>query len=126
VNLQDGGRIARGGGLLFLTNLVAIIFTAMVVFVALHVNTLKVKDRMLEWQQNDRESSWVRRMLGRVPVVQRLRRAGSLPGRFAAVGITILLILVPLTHSFHNHKAAIGRKPQENPVPAAALPHREE
>jgi uncharacterized hydrophobic protein (TIGR00271 family) len=121
VNLQDGGRIARGGGLLFLTNLVAIIFTAMVVFVALHVNTLKVKDRMLEWQQNDRESSWVRRMLGRVPVVQRLRRAGSLPGRFAAVGITILLILVPLTQSFLHLKAEIGRKQQENRVRAAAV-----
>ncbi len=120
LNPEEGVRIAGGGGLLFLTNLVAIIFTAMVVFVALHIDTGQVKERVREWQHEDRESSWVRQMIGRLPVVQRLRIAGSLPGRFVAIGITILLILIPLTKSFLLLKEEISRKQQENRVRLAA------
>jgi uncharacterized hydrophobic protein (TIGR00271 family) len=120
LNPLDGATIARGGALLFLTNLVAIIFTAMVVFVALHINTQLVKERVLEWQRNDRESGWVRQWLGKIPIVQKLRIAGSLPARFAAIVITILLILVPLTQSFLHLKQEIARKQQENRVRAAA------
>jgi uncharacterized hydrophobic protein (TIGR00271 family) len=121
LNPADGARIARGGMLLFLTNLVAIIFTAMVVFVALHINTERVKERVREWQQTDRESDWVRRMIGKLPVFQKLRIAGSLPGRFAAIGITILLILVPLTQSFFHLKDEIAKKQQENRIRVAAI-----
>ena len=121
LNPEDGARIARGGMLLFLTNLVAIIFTAMVVFVALHINTEQVKERVREWQQADRESGWVRRMLGKLPVVEKLRVAGSLPGRFAAIVIIILLILVPLTQSFLHLKQEIARKQQENRIRVAAV-----
>ncbi len=120
LNPVDGVRVARGGALLFLTNLVAIIFTAMVVFVALHINTQRVKEGALEWQRSDRESGWVRQWLGKVPIVQKLRIAGSLPARFAAIVITILLILVPLTQSFLHLKQEIARKQQENRVRAAA------
>ena len=120
LNAEDGARIARGGMLLFLTNLVAIIFTAMVVFVALHINTFRVKRSVLERQKTDRESGWVRQVLAKVPVVEKLRIAGSLPGRFAAIVITILLILVPLTQSFVQHKKEGSRKHQENPIRVAA------
>ena len=120
LNAQDGARIARGGMLLFLTNLVAIIFTAMVVFVALHINTFGVKKIVLEWQKTDRESGWVRRLFGKVPVVEQLRIAGSLPARFAAIVITILLILVPLTQSFLHLKQEVARKQQENRIRVAA------
>jgi outer membrane protein OmpA-like peptidoglycan-associated protein len=121
LNAEDGVRIARGGMLLFLTNLVAIIFTAMVVFVTLHINTQRVKERVREWQQADRESGWVRRMLGKLPVVEKLRVAGSLPGRFVTIVIIILLILVPLTQSFLHLKQEIARKQQENRIRVAAV-----
>lgn len=121
LNPEDGARIARGGMLLFLTNLVAIIFTAMVVFVALHINTERVKERVREWQQTDRESDWMRRMIGKLPVFEKLRIAGSLPGRFAAIVITILLILVPLTQSFLHLKDEIAKKQQENRIRVAAI-----
>ena len=120
LNGEDGARIARGGGLLFLTNLVAIIFTAMVVFVALHIDAEPVRQRVREWQQGDRESAWVRQMIGRLPVVRRLRIAGSLAGRFAAIALMILLILVPLTQSFLQLKREIARKQQENRIRVAA------
>jgi uncharacterized hydrophobic protein (TIGR00271 family) len=120
LNLMEGARIARGGALLFLTNLVAIIFTAMVVFVALHIDTDHVKERVREWQRDDPESSWLRRLFAKLPVIQRLRVVGSLGGRFAAIGITILLILVPLTQSFLHLKQEIARKQQENRIRLAA------
>jgi uncharacterized hydrophobic protein (TIGR00271 family) len=116
----DGGRIARGGALLFLTNLVAIIFTAMVVFVALRIDTDQVRERVREWQQSDPESSWVRELFAKIPVVQRLRIAGSLAGRFVAIVIIILAILVPLTQSFLHLKQEIARKQQENRIRMAA------
>jgi uncharacterized hydrophobic protein (TIGR00271 family) len=120
LNAEDGTRIARGGLLLFLTNLVAIIFTAMVVFVSLHINTFKVKRSVLEWQKTDRESGWVRELFGKLPVIEKLRIAGSLPGRFAAIVITILLIMVPLTQSFLHLKEEVARKQQENRIRVAA------
>lgn len=120
VSLADGARIAQGGGLLFLTNLVAIIFTAMVVFVALHVDTERVRERAREWQREDSESAWVRSFIVRTPIPDRLRTVGSLPGRFVAVAVMILLILVPLTQSFIHLKREIARKQQENRIRAAA------
>ena len=121
LNTEEGSRIARGGLLLFLTNLVAIIFTAMVVFVALHINTDTVKEKVLEWQSSDPESCRIRRLLGKVPVVEKLRIAGSLPGRFAAIVITILLIMVPLTQSFLHLKNEVAMKQQRNRIRAAAI-----
>lgn len=120
LNLTDGARIARGGGLLFLTNLVAIIFTSMVVFVALHIDTDRVKERVREWQELDPESNWVRQLFGKLPVIKQLRIAGSLAGRFVAIVIMILLILVPLTQSFLHLKQEIARKQQENRIRLAA------
>ncbi|HKX29934.1 MAG TPA: DUF389 domain-containing protein [Blastocatellia bacterium] len=54
LNPGEGVRVARGGGLLFLTNLVAITFTAMVVFLALHLDTGEVRDRVREWRREER------------------------------------------------------------------------
>lgn len=120
LSAEDGTRIARGGMLLFVTNLVAIIFTAMVVFVALHIDTKEVKKTVLEWQQADPESCRVRQVFGKLPVVHRWRVAGSLAGRFSVILIAILLILVPLTQSFLHLKQEIYRKQQENRIRAAA------
>ena len=116
----DGARIAQGGGLLFLTNLVAIIFTAMVVFVALHIDTERVRERAREWQLEDAESAWVRSLIVRLPIPDGLRTVGSLPGRFVAIVVTIVLILIPLTQSFLHLKHEIARKQQENRVRLAA------
>lgn len=120
LNMEDGVRLARGGGLLFLTNLVAIIFTAMVVFVALRIDTVRVRERAREWQRADAESSWVRALIVRLPIPDRLRTVGSLPGRFVAVVVMILLILIPLTQSFLHLKREIARKKQENSIRLAA------
>lgn len=120
VSPADGVRLAQGGGLLFLTNLVAIIFTAMVVFVALHIDTPRVRERAREWQLEDPESAWVRSLIVRLPIPDRLRAVGSLPGRFVAIAVTILLISIPLTQSFIHLRHEIARQQQENRIRLAA------
>src|ERR1044071_4237807 len=85
VSGSEGMRIASGGGLLFLTNLVAITFTAMIVFLALHIDTHEVREQVRQWRLQDRESAWVRNIFGMFPVSDRLKKTGSLPGRFMMI-----------------------------------------
>jgi uncharacterized hydrophobic protein (TIGR00271 family) len=115
-NAQDGVAIAWGGGLLFLTNLVAITFTAMIVFLALHIDTEAVRKRVKEWRAEDQESNAVRSLMKRLPAFERLRVIGSLPARLMLVLIIISLILVPLSQSFTELRREIERKNQENRV----------
>ncbi len=115
----DGGagwRIAQGGGLLFLTNLVAITFMAMLVFLAIHVDTATVRGDMQDWRLKDPESVWLQRRIDAVPAFRRLQAMGTLPGRLLAIGAIILLILIPLTKSFGELKREILRKQDENLV----------
>jgi uncharacterized hydrophobic protein (TIGR00271 family) len=112
----DGLRIARGGGLLFLTNLVTITFTAMIVFLALHLDTDKVKERVLQWRKEDQESAWFHRIWERFPVPERIRKIGTLPGRFLVILIPILIILIPLSQSFSQLKREIQQQQLENRI----------
>jgi uncharacterized hydrophobic protein (TIGR00271 family) len=121
VSGAEGMRVARGGGLLFLTNLVAITFTAMIVFLALHIDTPSVRQRIEEWRAEDPESEWFRNTLKRLHVSRQLRSIGSLPGRFLMVALPILVILIPLAQSFNQLRGEIGRKQEENKVRKAAI-----
>jgi uncharacterized hydrophobic protein (TIGR00271 family) len=116
VSGSEGMRIARGGGLLFLTNLVAITFTAMLVFLALHIDTTWVKERIEEWRNEDKESAWLKLWLSRLRVSEKIRRAGSLPGRLLLIGLPILVILIPLAQSFSQLKVEIAKQQQENRI----------
>lgn len=120
VSGSEGLRVARGGGLLFITNLVAITFTAMIVFLALHIDTPAVRERIEEWAAEDMESRWFRSVLRRLRVSGAVRRIGSLPGRLLLIGVPILVILVPLAQSFNQLKLEIGRQQQENRIRRAA------
>jgi uncharacterized membrane protein len=100
LNGAEGISIARGGGLLFLTNLVAITFTAMIVFLALYIDTGEVKAQVRRWRREDKESAWVRNIFGWLLVSERVRKIGSLPGRFLMIFIPILVISIPLSQSF--------------------------
>ena len=120
VSGAEGMRVARGGGLLFLTNLVAITFTAMIVFLALHIDTPSVKDRIEQWRAEDAESSWLGIFLKRLHISGAIRRAGSLPGRLLMIAVPILVILIPLAQSFNQLKGEIARQQEENRIRAAA------
>jgi uncharacterized hydrophobic protein (TIGR00271 family) len=113
-DMTEGLRVARGGGLLFLTNLIAITFSAMLVFLSLHIDTEPVRQRVREWMSEDRESFWYRRMLERIHVSERFRKIGSLPGRLVLIAIPILIILIPLSQSLGQMRDEITRKQKEN------------
>lgn len=113
---HDGMTIARGGGLLFLTNLAAITFTSMIVFLALHIDTESVKARIREWRDKDQESNVVRSFMKRLPAFNRLRVIGNLPIRLLLILIVISLLLVPLSRSFTELRQEIAKKNQENRI----------
>lgn len=79
----EGLRVARGGGLLFLTNLVAITFTAMVTFLILHIDTEQVRERIREWRREDQESVIARYLLQRFRLTPRIRNIGGGAGAVA-------------------------------------------
>lgn len=120
VSGSEGMRVARGGGLLFLTNLVAITFTAMIVFIALHIDTDRVKEQIEAWRCEDSESARLRTILRQLHVSGAIRRIGSLPGRLLLIAVPILVILIPLAQSFNQLKSEIGRQQEENRVRRAA------
>ena len=119
VNMVNGLRVARGGGLLFFTNLVAITFTAMTVFLALHIDSVRTKQKIREWRREHREAIWVKNLLEIFPESKRLKKIGSLPGRFLLIVFTILTILVPLYKSFTQLRQEIFIKQQENKINSA-------
>ncbi len=110
----EGMQIARGGGLLFLTNLVAITFTAMVVFLILHIDTEEVKEVARKRQKEDIESAFFRRALGRYALKEGAGKLDNLAVRFLMILIPILIILVPLGQSFNQLKTELANKQKEN------------
>ncbi len=116
VNAEEGLRVALGGGLLFLTNLVAITFTAMLVFLALHIDAPAVKDDMEQWHKKDSESLRLRDMIAKVPGVHRIRHIGALPGRVIMVLVLIAIILIPLSRSFNQLKQELSNQKKENRI----------
>ncbi len=119
-NAETGFAVARGGGLLFFTNLVAITFMAMLVFLALNIEADPVRDRVRIWRETDRESIWVQSLLDKIPVSGRLKRIGGLPSRLLLIVMTILVISVPLNRSYSQLSSEISYKQQQNRLRSTA------
>jgi uncharacterized hydrophobic protein (TIGR00271 family) len=116
LNGAEGMRVASGGGLLFLTNLVAITFTAMIVFLVLHIDTKQVKERVREWRSEDKESVLARYLLMRFRVSDKMRSIGGLSSRLMMILAAIALLLIPLTQSLSQLKGEIAQQQEENRV----------
>ena len=114
LNFDDGLQIARGGGLLFLTNLVAIAFASALVFVALHIDTDLVRERVKLWEADDQESNSVQNFLGRYGFLKKLRPIGSLFGRLFVGFLAIAALLVPLSNAFVRLSEEVSQKQQQN------------
>ncbi|WP_299486866.1 DUF389 domain-containing protein [Acaryochloris sp. IP29b_bin.137] len=111
-----GYQVARGGGLLFLTNLAAITLMSMLVFLALNIGMPEVKSQVREWHDQDPESRWVQTLLTRLPVTDRLQKIGSLPSRLVVILLPILLLLIPLSQSFQRLQSELAQKQEDNRV----------
>ena len=116
LNAAQGMRVARGGGLLFLTNLVAITFAAMIVFVALGMGKPQVKRKIEEKPEDDRESVFFGRLLQSFHLSDKLSRIEGYPVRFLMIVIPLLLILIPLSQSLRQLREEYTRERQENRI----------
>ncbi|WP_414551380.1 DUF389 domain-containing protein [Anabaena sp. CCY 0017] len=114
LNSAQGIQVASGGGLLFFTNLVAITFTAMLVFLGLHIDNHLVRERVREWRHTHPESVWVQGLLEKLPAYSKLRKIGSLPGRLLLIFITIIAIIFPLNRSLSQLGREIALQQQDN------------
>ena len=111
-----GWRVASGGGLLFLTNLVAITLTAMLVFLALRIDTPEVREQIEKWEQSDPESSFVIDKMQRFPGLEKARVVHSFPLRAAMILLPLILILFPLSSAFSQLSGEIARKQRESEI----------
>ena len=109
-----GWRVATGGGLLFLTNLVAITLTAMVVFIALRIDTAFVRETVEVWEQVDPESRFVINLMRRFPGLEQARKIHSLRLRFLMILLPFALILFPLGSAFSQLQNEITLKQRES------------
>lgn len=115
-DVSVGWRAASGGGLLFLTNLVAITLTAMIVFLAVKLSTAGVRQRAEEWEQADPESAFILSVTARFPRIEQAREIRSLPVRFSLILVPLIAILIPLGQSFARLQNEIFKQRQENVV----------
>ena len=116
VDLKEGVNIASGGGLLYLTNLVAITFTSMLVFVVLRIDTVKVRDAVHKWRDEDSESQWWLGQINKIPALQKAREVRSFSLRLLMILLPLLIIFFPLRTSFSKMRANITQRQTQNRI----------
>lgn len=115
VERAQGIAVMRGGALLFVTNLIAITFSSMLVFLALHVDAERVKARIREWRKTDRESAAIGGALERL-LPKEMGRIGSLPARLLILVTLVGVIFIPLKRSFDALSSEIAERHELNAV----------
>jgi len=122
VSLQtvEGLEIAGGGGLLFLTNLVAITFTSMLVFVMLRIDTSQVREKVELWRSTDRENLFWQTVFSHFPTLEKARHIRSFSLRLLMILLPLLVIVIPLSQSFSKLRADIVQKQAENRIVGVA------
>lgn len=116
LDAATGWRVASGGGLLFLTNLVAITLTAMLVFLLLRIDTPEVREKVEAWEQTDPESRFFINRMERFPGLEKARVVHSFALRAAMIGLPLILILIPLGGAFSQLTGEIARKQRESKI----------
>ncbi|HVE72020.1 MAG TPA: DUF389 domain-containing protein [Thermoanaerobaculia bacterium] len=116
VERAQGIGILRGGALLFVTNLIAMTFTSMLVFLALHVDAECVRTYIREWRRGDPGSAAIGRALDRLAVPKAMARIGSLPARLVLLVVLIAAVFVPLKRSFDALSREIAQRHELNAV----------
>lgn len=113
VDRAQGTSILAGGGLLFVTNLVAITFSSMLVFLLLHIDSDEVRERIRAWRSADPESSRFQSRVDRF-VPDQVERIGSLPARLALVATLLAIVFIPLKRSFDALSTEMRQRQQLN------------
>jgi uncharacterized hydrophobic protein (TIGR00271 family) len=89
-------QIVSGGGLLFLTNLVAIILSSFLVFFAVRMDAPAVRREINEWLEERRKEEPLYDFIDRTPLRQLLGKVGTLPRRVLILLIFLAMVTWPL------------------------------
>ena len=125
VDRAQGTAILAGGGLLFVTNLVAITFSSMLVFLLLHIDSVEVRESIRAWRNADPESSRFQSRVDRF-VPDQVERIGSLPARLALVATLLAIVFIPLKRSFDALSTEIWQRQRLNRTQRVATQKWEE
>ncbi|MEY2985105.1 MAG: hypothetical protein RLZZ568_1722, partial [Cyanobacteriota bacterium] len=118
LNSAYGLVVAKGGALLFITNLVAIIFTALIVFFFVQFDTQIVREQVEIWKSSHPESRIVTAWLSAIPRHTTFRRIGGLPSRFLLILVTLGAISLPLNSSLSQLKQQVSQQQESNQLQA--------
>jgi len=88
--------IIRGGGLLFLTNLVAIIFCSFVIFFAVRMDSPTARQQISDWLEQQESGEPFYEAIQKTPLRRMLGRVGGLPQRMLILFIFLAMVSVPL------------------------------
>ena len=88
--------IIRGGGLLYLTNLVAIIMSSFVVFFAVRMDAPATRRKINEWLEEHEKAEAFYDAIQRTPLRHLLGRVGTLPQRVLTLTIFLAMVSFPL------------------------------
>ncbi len=88
--------IVRGGGLLFLTNLVAIVASAFVTFFVVRMDSPAVRGRINQWLEAEERTEALYALLQHTALRRLLGRVGTLPRRASILMLFLLTIYFPL------------------------------
>jgi uncharacterized hydrophobic protein (TIGR00271 family) len=88
--------IIRGGGLLYLTNLVAIIMSSFVVFFAVRMDSPEARRQINAWLEEQEKTEAFYEAIQRTPLRRLLGRVGSLPRRALILLIFLASVTWPL------------------------------
>jgi uncharacterized hydrophobic protein (TIGR00271 family) len=116
LDFAEGMRVAGGGGLLLLTNLSAIAFMAMLVFLLLDIDTPDVRRQVKQWHLNDTESRRIQALIERFPMLDRWQAIGSLRSRLLVILIPLLVLLIPLSRALGRLEQDIATQQRENQI----------
>ena len=119
-DFAGGMNIAKGGGLLYLTNLVAITFMSMLVFIFLRIDTSKVREQVREWRDSHSESRKWQNLIDKIPTLEKARTIRSFSLRLLMVLLPLLLIFIPLSQSFSKLKSDYNERQFENRIKTIA------
>ncbi len=116
LDVSEGMRVAGGGGLLLLTNLSAITFIAMLVFLLLNIDTPEVKEQVEQWHHQDAESRRIQTLIERFPISNRWEVVGSLRSRLLVILVPMLVLLIPLSRALGRLETGVVKQQRENKV----------
>jgi len=109
----EGWVLARGAGLLFFTNLVAIIFASLIVFFFIRFDYPRVQNLVMDWKAQNPDIQPTQAWVDSLPLAPSLKTIGNLPSRIFLILIALGVISLPLTQSLGKLRAEILSKREE-------------